>query len=308
MPATPAINWVSFNELTGNFSINVTAGTDTSHIQFDRPWVSGTGASDREEYCPTGSTITVSFAAPSTPGEYIIYARARIGSTASSWVSRSFIVTAPPDPDPSINSLYMSAEGDIQASWFVGNANYMRTSSSMLVYLSGPHNSGQYLQGTYLPYGQRSWEKGTDGLGNELQVGVSYTIWVYAFDADGNSFGASASAIFSRPRPTEFYWDYTKTSDGMYNLTATEWNRLLDTVNEFRAYKGLATRNFNRTITSGALNTYVEPTADSFNAVRNAISDCSPSISVPTSVSSGDIIVAQKLHDLRNSVNSIYAN
>jgi hypothetical protein len=64
-------------------------------------------------------------------------------------------------------------------------------------------------------------------------------------------------------------------------LTANEWNDLLDKINEFREYKGLVTRFFNRGITSGAINGFIELTADSFNAAINVTNEMSPQISVP---------------------------
>src|SRR5690606_12875932 len=152
-----------------------------------------------------------------------------------------------------------ASQGAISATWSVSNASYMRASNSMAVYLSGPNNSGQHFQG-YLQNWERSWSKGTDGLGNALQPNVQYTIWIYVYDTDSNSFGVSRSVTFTRPRPPNFNWTTAKTQNAMYNLTAAEYNALLDSINAFRAYKGLVQITFNRTVTSGAL-PYVTPSA-----------------------------------------------
>lgn len=309
MPATPAVTLSVISSTT--VMVQATAGTDTSHLQFDRSWVSNNGNSnDFEVACPTGQTTTQYFAMPTAPGSYTVWVRARIGSTPSSWVSRGFVVedkTPPPDPepdpDPYITGLSVSSENAIYVSWSVGNSAYMRPSSSMYVYLSGPGNSVQHPQG-YLSSSTRSWSKGTDGAGNALIVGQVYTVWVYVYNNSGQSFGASRSFVFTKTKPNPFNWTTAKTSGGMYNLTASEWNSLLDKVNEFRGYKGLSQLAFNRSVGSGAISGYIAPSASSFNSAANAVNGMAPSIGSPT-VTTGSIISASSLNALRNALNSI---
>ncbi|MDN4609116.1 hypothetical protein [Sporosarcina highlanderae] len=300
-PSTPNINWIDVTSTSVN--INVTAGQNTSHIQFDRSWVdNGGGSNDREEYCPSGSTITVSFTVPSTPGTYTIYVRARIDSTASSWVSRSFTIAAPPDPEPYIHGLSFTANNLLEVSFSVGNSAYLRNSNSIAVYLSGANNTTQHFQG-YLSSSSRYWSGSRDGAGSPLVVGATYTIWVFAYNTSGASSGTSDSAKYTKPRPADFTWTNSKTSGAAYNLTAAEWGALLDRINEFRAYKGLVTRDFNRSTTSGIINNYVVPLASSFNMARNAILDMNPS--VPSLVTSNTIISASQLNELVRALNNI---
>ncbi|WP_432352651.1 hypothetical protein [Sporosarcina sp. A2] len=311
MPATPSVTLSVISSTT--VMVQATAGVDTSHLQFDRSWVSNNGGSnDFEVACPTGQTTTQYFAMPTAPGSYTVSVRARIGSTPSSWVSRGFVVedTTPPpdpepqpDPDPSITSLSVDGENAVYASWSVSNTAYMRSTNSMYVYLSGPGGSGQYGQG-YLSSSTRSWSKGTDGAGNAFVVGQIYTIWIYVYNNSGQSFSASRSFVFTKSKPIPFNWTNAKTSGGMYNLTAIEWNGLLDKVNEFRGYKGLSQLTFNRSVGSGAISGYIVLAASSFNAAANAVNGMSPSTGSPTA-STDNIVTASSLNALRNALNSI---
>lgn len=300
MPATPSVSLSVLSSTT--VLVSATAGADTTHIQFDRSWVANSGTNDLEVACSTGNTTNQYFAMPTAPGSYVVLVRARIGSTASSWVSRGFTVEEPPDPDPSITALSLSGTGTIEASWNVANASYMRPGNSMAIYMSGPNNSTQHFQG-YLQSHERSWSKGLDGAGNALVAGATYTIWIAVYNSDGGSFTASRSVIFSRPRPTNFNWDNAKTQSGQYNLTVTEWRGLLDTINLFRAYKGLAVSTFNHTISGSGATSYIVPSANSYNAARNSTSDMNSS--APGSVFSNGIITAAELNDLRTALNNI---
>lgn len=298
--ATPAIN--SFTVSETNIAINVTAGTETSHVQWDRSWVdNGGGSNDLESALATGQSYTQNFTPPSTPGDYWVAVRARINSTASSWVYRYFTVS---DPDPSIQSLSVTGNGTIEANWSVSNTPYMRSTNSQAVYLSGANNSTQHFMG-YLGPGERSYSSALAGDGAALVVGATYTIWIYVYDMDANSFGVNRSVSFTRPRPANFNWTVAKTTGGQYNLTYSEWNGLLDKIDDFRAYKGLSQANFNRSLVSGALNSVVMPRASSFNAAVNMLNTMSPTIAAPSLVNSGQRITASQLNALRNSLNSI---
>lgn len=99
MPATPAIDEFTVISAT-TLKITVRSGSDTSHVQFDYSWTGSPGSSDYEVYLPTGQSTTDYVAIGSLgPGSYSIGVRARINSTASSWVSRGFTISGT-GPDP----------------------------------------------------------------------------------------------------------------------------------------------------------------------------------------------------------------
>lgn len=286
------------NTTTGNVNFTITTGLNTSHVRIERSWVGG-----YDEYAHSSSqTLPYSFVAPSTKGTYTITISARLGSNLSSSSSRSFIVS---DPDPSITSLSVSFQNKIELSWSVNNANFMRTSNAFALYMSGADNSTQHFV-SYYDSSTRNIERQFDGAGVALQVGKTYRVWLYVYDTDGNSFGGDLrSGTFSRTRPTNFSWSNIKSSGTIYNLTSTEWGNFLDKVNEFRAYKGLVLRDFNRNITGGLINTYVVPTASSYNSAINAVNDMTPSTTTPSSVNTGDIITAYHFTRIRDALNSI---
>lgn len=199
MPSTPSIS-VTLTSPT-NVRVVITSGLDTSHVQIDRSWVSGTGTMDDEIYTGSQATVTQNYTPPTVAGTYYIYARARIGSTASSWVSRSFVVSPPADPDPSIQSMSSNGNGKISVSWLVGNLNYMRSSDSFRIYMSGANNSTMHDMG-YYDASTREFERKISGDGSALISGASYMVWVYVFDKENNSFGASRNITYTLPSPT----------------------------------------------------------------------------------------------------------
>lgn len=302
MPATPSVSLDVLSATT--VMVSATAGADTSHIQFDRSWVTNTGSNDLEVACSTGNTTTQYFSMPTQQGNYTVNVRARINSTASSWVTRGFTVSPPPDPDPAITSLSVSGNSAISASWSVSNSQYLRPSNSISIYLSGANNSTQHFQ-RYLGASERSWSYGLDGAGNALVSGSTYTVWVYAYNSSGSSFGTSSSTVFSKPKPSSFNWSTAKTSGGRYNLTYSEWSGFLDAINLFRGYKGLSQVSFNRSQSNGIINSFVSPSASSFNAAVNTINTMYPSISAPSTVTSGTKVTASHFNRIRDSLNSI---
>lgn len=132
----------------------------------------------------------------------------------------------------------------------------------------------------------------------------------YDFRGDATPTGSymrSYYGVFSttKSRPNNFSWTNNKSSENAYNLTPSEWNGFLDKVNEFRSFKGLAAYSFDRSILSAGINQYVVPSANSFNSARNAISEMSPSVSLPGYASSGEIITGYHLNQIKDSLNSI---
>jgi hypothetical protein len=100
-------------------------------------------------------------------------------------------------------------------------------------------------------------------------------------------------------RPSNFVWDSNKYSGYDFKITASEWNKLCNRVNEFRDYKGLSSYGFTTAYSGNDF------TANQYNQVRNAINSMSPPTNIPVSRSKGDTIYASDINKLRDSLNSI---
>ena len=103
------------------------------------------------------------------------------------------------------------------------------------------------------------------------------------------------------PRPSNFSWDTEKVQGESFNVTASEWNRLIDKVKEFHEY---VHGEYNST---GYPMEYVESGdifyAERFNEVRYAIGSLY-STGIQDKVS-GDPITAADLNKIVDSLNSI---
>ncbi|MBE2918580.1 fibronectin type III domain-containing protein [Anoxybacillus flavithermus] len=129
-----------------------------------------------------------------------------------------------------------------------------------------------------------------------LQQGRLYKVSIKAFDNSGN---VSAEDYRNIQTSANFEWDTPKTSGGNFNITATEWNRFLNAINSARVGKGLTAYNFTYASKGGDFYAYM------FNQAVQAISAMNPSISPPSTRSSGDEIYASYFNRLRDSLNSI---
>lgn len=102
-------------------------------------------------------------------------------------------------------------------------------------------------------------------------------------------------------RPAKFYWTYSKTSGGDFNLTATEWNDCMANINAVRAYKGLSSLRFTTAVkgqpfTANMYNEAVEAIWGIDNGAWGAYIDTH---------SKGDVIYASYLNNLRDELNAI---
>lgn len=142
----------------------------------------------------------------------------------------------------------------------------------------------------------------------DLTPNKSYTFYGYAtyipdateYPMSNNPDSAIAKGV---PRPSNWAWYSTKSSGSpTTNLTASEWASFIQRINDFYYYKFYSGYpwSHNVGISSGGVFT-----AGMFNEARNAISSMSPSISPPSSVSSGQVVYASLLNGLRDSLNSI---
>jgi hypothetical protein len=170
--------------------------------------------------------------------------------------------------------------------------------------MSGPGGGTLYNIGTTFTASGTDGHITADGLGNPLNSGTLYALRFVAQDRQGNETTIDRNVTTTTPavRPSNFAWSTSKVSGGNFNLTATEWQALLDKIQQFRAWKGMSAYSwtYNNFFSSG-----FSFTANMFNEVRTAIASMSPPTSPPSSVSSGQDVLASYLNGLRDSLNSI---
>jgi hypothetical protein len=131
--------------------------------------------------------------------------------------------------------------------------------------------------------------------------GQSYTFRARSYINTLYSPYSDAVALQNK-RPAEFSWNRPKVKNDVFNLTASEWNELAKSINQFRQYSGKTTYGFTTAQSGNPFYAYM------FNQAVNAISEInspSPSIAPPATKQKGDIISAADLNRLRDSLNSI---
>jgi len=121
----------------------------------------------------------------------------------------------------------------------------------------------------------------------------------YRWIPESGYFVASTTGTAPNPRPSNFSWTYTKSSGSNFNLYAFEWNNFFAKINEFRAYKNLSNYSFTTAYSGYDFYAYM------YNQAVTAISNMSPSISLPPTRNSGNIIYATNINQLVTSLNSI---
>lgn len=100
-------------------------------------------------------------------------------------------------------------------------------------------------------------------------------------------------------RPGYFYWDTAKTSGAKFNLTASEWNRLISNINSVRSYLGYSNASFSKAVAGN------EFTATMFNQARSAIISISGFTGYIPQASSGGKIYANMLNALQGGINEL---
>lgn len=108
-----------------------------------------------------------------------------------------------------------------------------------------------------------------------LEPNSSYVVNVAAAGAllGAKEFTTGAST----GRPSNWSWSGIIASGSDYsNLTAAQWNRFEDRINEFRRYKGLANYNFTRAVSGQTLLVTL------FSEAETAISQMNGPVSVPS--------------------------
>jgi hypothetical protein len=280
--------------LTGNSYSNITIYNATTGQVYYASY-EGAGRSTVQTFTGLSPGTNYSFYAMVTP----------TGSTARRVPDSgfdSFSTTGVSDNPPTVSITSISGENAISLSWSAYDDWGLRPGSPFALYLSGPDSSALQFR-EYTSNYSRIFQN--DGFGSPLKPNSVYLVRVVAIDSSNQTGYAERYITFKKARPANFIWTYSKASGGQYNLTPQEWNALLNKINEFREYKGFIPFDFNRTITNGAINSYVVPSAAAFNSAVNGINSLSPTLSPPAQVNSGSIVTANQLNRLRDSLNSV---
>lgn len=181
-----------------------------------------------------------------------------------------------------------------------------RTSSSLVVYVAGLDTSYSrsdrsiewYLNGTYKgrttlrAYASTS----TNYTFSSLTKSTLYTVMARIYYTFG---GSSTYKDVTIQMFTLFEWDAQKVSGGDFNITASEWKKLLDYIKAVRQYKGFAAGSY----------TYPSKgddfLASHYNQALNRITGISGSGYNANAVSSGDTIYASAINFLRDEINRL---
>lgn len=290
-PPTPS---ASVSSISGkNITIKINTGINTNALEIDYNWT--TQDPDTTISATPNSSTYHSFTVPNFATSYTVWVRAKNNYGTSTWTAVSFTSGRDTTP-PTISIAFYSGQNAITVGWSASDNAGLRAGDTYQVYISTANTSTLYSKG-YTNNTSHTFQ--LDGQGNPFVVGATYLVRIAAYDIYGNVGSVDKYVQFSRTRPSNFSWTYSKTSGETFNLTATEWKNLQDRVNEFREYKGLVRRNFTRASSGSPFY------ASMFNEVRNAIADMPYSVSPPSTVSSGDYIYASYLNQLVSSLNSI---
>lgn len=136
-----------------------------------------------------------------------------------------------------------------------------------------------------------------------LEAGTNYSIncTLYYTDSQGKEQSQTAS-ISQSTRPSYFWWSNAVIKNGEFNITARDWNNLVDHVNALRTFKGLISLNMaslyassNDIFTATKYNTLATVINDLFRVTGN----------LKTDYEQGDIITAACIEDLETMVNTV---
>jgi hypothetical protein len=195
--------------------------------------------------------------------------------------------TAPPAPSP-VTSVVGSSSGTEPATLsFSWNASSPVTSYSWTLRKNGGTISSGSTSSTSIGF-------------TNMSAG-SYSLGVTPFNGvTAGSGTSSADVIVSPPRPNNFSWTGgNKVSGNTIVVLASDWNSLVNRVNQFRLYKLLNTTTMN-TVSSGTT-----ISAFLYNQVAGAINEMNPPGGQVSFVSSGQTITAFAINRLNACLNSI---
>lgn len=142
------------------------------------------------------------------------------------------------------------------------------------------------------------------GLKPDTKYEVEYELFYSSTETGSlDSSVTGSKTIYTdalEPTIEHFEWDTSKTTDGAFNVTASEWNRLIDKITEVYTYLGWT--NYQETYPISKVSKGEIFYAERFNEVKEAIGNLySTGISTK---SSGDTINADDLNQLVTSLNA----
>lgn len=184
------------------------------------------------------------------------------------------------------------------------DSSYSRTDRYVDWYLGGAFNQTTSL-GAYI---SQSSVVNFTGLSSDTLYTITGRIF-YTLVAGGaySYVDVSNSDTTLSGRPPFFYWTYTKTSGGNFNLTASEWNGFMNNLNLVRAYKGVFTIAYTTAYTGNSFTAAMYNQAQpAVNGLYNYMSAQGKAyISATSEVSVGDTITANSLNYLQLALNTV---
>lgn len=106
----------------------------------------------------------------------------------------------------------------------------------------------------------------------------------------------------AKTRPDDWVWSPAIVKGSSLSITARHWNDFISRIQEFASYLGVTLSS--STISAANATSGERMLASQANAARTMINSLSPSVSVPASVTAGDVITAAFMNGLKNSLNS----
>lgn len=210
------------------------------------------------------------------------------GST--SYIYRSFTTTG--SSAPSASSAYLSAYNIAHNFIEVGVLGLSAPAYNYYIYITC-----QQTGETSGDLGQGSSTNSYTHTFTGLQPNTLYTFNASIRNSNNEYWYPDRSFITSAPpRPQNFSWNVSVVQGQSFNMTASEWNRFLTRINEFRTYKSYNNASFNYAIQGATAY------ASQYNEARNAIAVLSAS--VPPVRSSTNNILASDVNQLVTALNS----
>jgi hypothetical protein len=219
------------------------------------------------------------------------YGWAQLANFGTYWTAGSLTVTTNPPyvpPTPTMPTPTLDTGATV------------KTSNSLAVTINWQANVSNYFAG--IDYGTMQYSTGRTFMFSGLSPSTPYTIRIKVSGSgylDSNINTYTATTLAANVRPSNWAWQSTIVQGGVIGITASEWNAFCARINSFRSYKSLSTITFTNVSSGMTINSAY------MNQARDAINQCSPSISAPSYVSQYTTITASLFNGLKNSINSI---